>query len=95
MRLCLMLVYDNNDYTHSILFFCRYCGYAKDRSLAAVGFQEEFVMSILCLVQCVLLASFAMILGAHRSDIMVKNTTTNAGEESTQGESAYEPPRAS
>lgn len=75
-----------------ILFLCRYCGYAKDRSLAGVGFQEEFIMSILCLVQCALLASFAMILGAHRTDIMEKNTS---GEESPQEELSYQPPSAS
>lgn len=49
-------------------------------------------MSILCLVQCILLGSFAAILGAHRSDIMEKSVT---GEESTEGESAYDPPRPS
>jgi len=48
-------------------------------------------MSILCLIQCILLGSFAAILGAHRSDMIDKNT----GEEASEGGSAYEPPRAS
>lgn len=49
-------------------------------------------MAILCLVQCVLLGSFAAILGAHRSDMIEKS---NIEEEESEGGSAYEPPRVS
>lgn len=89
--LLIMILLNAYTFMYTLLLYCSYCGYAKDRSLESVGFQEEFIMSILCLVQCILLGSFAAILGAHRSDIMEKSTDGD----STEGESAYEPPRVS
>lgn len=40
-------------------------------------------MSLLCFIECVLLGSFAAILGAHRSDLMDKNDPITPGEYST------------
>lgn len=75
----------------------RYVGYARDRSYENTGFQEELIMAVLSLLQCMLLGSFAAILGAHRSAILDKNspayleaTDSEAGEEDVAD---YEPPR--
>jgi hypothetical protein len=50
----------------------RYIGYGKDQAINEKSYKGESVMSLLCLVQSVLLGSFAAILGAHRSEILDK-----------------------
>ena len=55
--------------------FRRYIGYGKDQSAQGKSFKGETVMSLLCLIQSVLLGSFAAILGAHRSEILDKPTS--------------------
>ena len=50
----------------------RYIGYGKDQSLQGRSYKGETVMSMLCLIQSILLGSFAAILGAHRSEILDK-----------------------
>lgn len=88
-----------------------YSGYARDRKYGEQGFAEEMVMALLSLVQCILLGSFAAILGAHRSDMMDKSDdfsskpplgeyeeseTQYTNSEYTQSEfTDYEPPRVS
>ena len=52
--------------------------------------------AFLSLLQCLLLGSFAAILGAHRSQILDKNgNPTGAGSATTGGadDETYEPPR--
>eukprot|EP00980_Cylindrotheca_fusiformis_P022870 scaffold9857_cov127-Cylindrotheca_fusiformis.AAC.16 len=50
-----------------------YAGYKKDLRMEGYSGAQEGFMSLLCLMECALLASFAAILGAHRSEIMDKN----------------------
>lgn len=51
--------------------------------------KQELLMSFLCLVQSVLLGSFAAILGAHRSEIMEKETGSTM-----DGSETYDPPHS-
>eukprot|EP00562_Extubocellulus_spinifer_P010318 CAMPEP_0178509358 /NCGR_PEP_ID=MMETSP0696-20121128/21245_1 /TAXON_ID=265572 /ORGANISM="Extubocellulus spinifer, Strain CCMP396" /LENGTH=115 /DNA_ID=CAMNT_0020138977 /DNA_START=249 /DNA_END=596 /DNA_ORIENTATION=- len=55
------------------LLFLVYLGYAADRSEQALSSYEESLNAFFCLVQCLLLGSFAAILGAHRSQILEKS----------------------
>mmetsp|Transcript_65 Transcript_65/g.135 ORF Transcript_65/g.135 Transcript_65/m.135 type:complete len:202 (-) Transcript_65:287-892(-) len=54
------------------MLFLVYIGYAKDQVAAEESAKEERFMSFLCLIQSVLLGSFAAILGAHRAEILDK-----------------------
>ncbi len=54
----------------AFLFYYRYLGYAQDQTLSGQTAKQEVLMSLLCVIQSVLLGSFAAILGAHRSEIL-------------------------
>ena len=49
-----------------------YLGYRKDQKNDGLPVVTETVMALFSLVQCVLLGTFAAILGAHRSEILEK-----------------------
>jgi hypothetical protein len=61
-----------------------YLGYRKDQKIDGLPVFTETVMAFFCLCQCVLLGTFAAILGAHRSEILEKHeeSTPGVGEES-------------
>ena len=77
-----------------ITTFSSYIGYAKDQRSFNESSKEESLMSFLCLVQCILLASFAAILGAHRSEILDKPVPALnlSGENSEISVDDYTPP---
>jgi len=52
------------------LLFLIYWGYAVDRKEDQLPHEEEMLSSFFSLVQSILLASFAAMLGAHRSQIL-------------------------
>jgi len=54
------------------LLFLLYIGYGKNQAFNGHSYKGESMMSLLCLIQSVLLGSFAAILGAHRSEILDK-----------------------
>ena len=54
------------------LLFLLFIGYAKDQKYIGMSSKEEAFMSFFSLVQSVLLGSFAVILAAHRSEILDK-----------------------
>jgi hypothetical protein len=53
--------------------------------------KQESIMSLLCFLQCILLGSFAMILGAHRSEIIEKQGGVDAAPSADMSDT-YEPP---
>jgi hypothetical protein len=55
--------------------------------------KEETLMAFFSLMQSVLLASFAAILGAHRSEILDKTSSTTASFDE-QEMNRYDPPSA-
>jgi uncharacterized membrane protein len=52
-----------------------FIGYAKDQKFSGSSNKEEAFMAVFALVQSVLLGSFAIILAAHRSEIIDKPGT--------------------
>jgi len=54
--------------------------------------KEESLMALFSLVQCVLLGSFAAILGAHRSEILDKNIRPDSPSYSDPTAVQYVPP---
>mmetsp|Transcript_9494 Transcript_9494/g.22371 ORF Transcript_9494/g.22371 Transcript_9494/m.22371 type:complete len:168 (-) Transcript_9494:41-544(-) len=60
-----------------------YTGYKYDEGKDGFSGAQEGFMSLLCLVECILLGSFAAILGAHRSDLMDKNDPNTPEEYNT------------
>lgn len=50
-----------------------YLGYRKDQKNDNLPVVTETIMAFFCLMQCVLLGTFAAILGAHRSEILEKH----------------------
>ena len=80
--------------THLHFLFClneRYLGYRKDNIEDEIPARQETFMSLLCFVQCILLGSFAAILGAHRSEIIDKpDIDPNVSAEGSEG---YDPPQ--
>lgn len=86
----MMLVILSFIYVTKILtIFCSsnpysYCGYGRDQKDLNLSAKEESLMAFFSIMQCILLGSFAAILGAHRSEILDKPRP-----ESPYG---YEPP---
>lgn len=85
------------------LLFCIYLGYASDRRQSELPAREERLMALLSLIQSILLASFASILGAHRSEILDRNmniqtqfSTDMSVGSATSGDGSvpYNPPNA-
>ena len=60
-----------------------YIGYGKDQKNDGLPVFTETVMAFFSLVQCILLGTFAAILGAHRSEILEQQEETPgaAGED--------------
>lgn len=73
------------------LLFLIYLGYASDRRSQGLNTFSETLSAFFCLVQCILLGSFAAILGAHRSQILDKPSETSVSLAGTGGESMSEP----
>ena len=73
----------------------RYLGYAKDRAELGYTSAGEKMSAFLSLCQCLLLGTFAAILGAHRSQILDKNGNPSGGGSAATGadDETYEPPR--
>lgn len=75
-----------------------YVGYGKDESTRGNSSKEEMLMSTFAFMQCVLLGSFAAILGAHRSEILDKNNANPlesvSVEDETYESGRYDPPSA-
>jgi len=59
-----------------------YIGYRKDQKNDGLPVVTESVMAFLCLLQCILLGTFAAILGAHRSEILEKQDENAPGQDS-------------
>lgn len=82
-------------------FIFSFVSYAKDQRGRRQPFREETMMSFCAFVQCVLLASFAAILFAHRSEILDKAASTLGNEtlddeaeaEQQQQQRGYRAPR--
>ena len=71
----------------------RYIGYGKDQVANSLSAKQETLMSLFCLIQCILLGSFAAILGAHRSEILDKPGREGINiAQSNELSEAYEPP---
>ena len=68
----------------------RYLGYRKDQKNDNLPVVTETIMAFFCLMQCVLLGTFAAILGAHRSEILEKHeqSAPSIGQDSF-GETPY------
>lgn len=56
-----------------------YLGYRKDQKIDGLPVLTETVMAFFSLLQCVLLGTFAAILGAHRSEILERNEENAPG----------------
>lgn len=72
------------------LLLTSYLAYERDQRMMNDSSKYESLMALFSMVQCILLGSFAAILGAHRSEILDKNR-----EQSTKYSSpgaSYEPP---
>lgn len=70
------------------IHFDSYSGYGHDQRLLKMSGKEETLMACFALLQCVLLGSFAAILGAHRSEILDKPRPDQEHDQ------RYEPPQA-
>lgn len=60
------------------VMFLIFLGFAREQRESALPSAQESVESILCLTQAILLASFAVILSAHQSDILDKKSENNS-----------------
>jgi len=72
------------------LLFMLFQGYALDQQMEVQSNHEEHIMSTFCIIQSVLLATFASILGAHRSDVVdqsisLSRTKSNAAARVSDG----------
>ena len=56
--------------------FLLYIGYGKDQKIDGLPIITETAMAFFSIIQCVLLGTFAAILGAHRSEILDKPDET-------------------
>ena len=77
-----------------LIFLLRFKSYAKERTIKGGSNKGEQVQSFFCLVQSILLGSFALVLGAHRDDMVdLKSDFQNSGESSQRNkEDSYDPP---
>jgi hypothetical protein len=69
-------------------------GYGTDQISMSMSSKQESLMSFFCLIQCILLGSFAAILGAHRSEILDKPGGVNFTE-SADVSDTYDQPYSS
>ena len=61
-----------------MLLFFLYFGYGTDRITSGLNANEENIMATLSACQAILLASFAAILSAYRSEIVDKTDSTSS-----------------
>ncbi|KAI2505841.1 hypothetical protein MHU86_8617 [Fragilaria crotonensis] len=74
------------------MLFLIYCGYGRDQRASGMSGKQESLMAFFTFLQCVLLGSFAAILGAHRSEILDKpRPDSTSFDESSQQQ--YLPPQ--
>ena len=73
-----------------IVFVRRFKSYAKERTGKGGANKGEHVQSFFCLIQCILLGSFAIVLGAHRDDIILDSKSDQQNSKN-KGDS-YDPP---
>ena len=68
-----------------------YVGYGKDQKNDELPVVTETIMAFFCLMQCILLGTFAAILGAHRSEILEKQEerAPRIGQDSSFGDTPY------
>ena len=71
--------------------YVSFLGFAREQRESALPSAQESVESILCLTQAILLASFAVILSAHQSDILDKKSENNSSLDCNDSVS-YSPP---
>jgi hypothetical protein len=70
----------------------RYFGYGRDQRMIKMSSKLESIMALFSFLQCILLGSFAAILGAHRSEILDKpRTDSTSFDEASHPQ--YEPPQ--
>jgi len=90
------IIYQSSIHTHIVLSFYihRYSAFASERGNNYENNFEDIVESFICLTHSILLGSFAIMLGAHRSEIINRNTSMidDDGEEVEQDNSVYTPP---
>jgi len=75
-------------------------GYAQDREYAGLNGAGDFIQCIISFSQAVLLGSFALLLTAHRTEIMDRNTNLHTGDQSVasvdfkevEDDASYDPP---
>mmetsp|Transcript_10193 Transcript_10193/g.24508 ORF Transcript_10193/g.24508 Transcript_10193/m.24508 type:complete len:177 (-) Transcript_10193:726-1256(-) len=67
-----------------------YLGYMKDQKNEQLPVLTETIMAFFCLLQSLLLGTFAAMLGAHRSEILEKHEET--ASRIVNGEDPYEAP---
>mmetsp|Transcript_6133 Transcript_6133/g.9420 ORF Transcript_6133/g.9420 Transcript_6133/m.9420 type:complete len:177 (-) Transcript_6133:248-778(-) len=72
------------------LLFLIYLAYERDQRMMNDSSKYESLMALFSMVQCILLGSFAAILGAHRSEILDKDREQSTKYSSQ--EASYEPP---
>jgi hypothetical protein len=88
----------NLNFEWNIYMTGRYVGFAIERQNIGGNIVEDQLQASVCLIQSILLGSFAVMLGAHRSEIIDRNSnlhtnTTTDGESSVElEESKYDPP---
>ena len=70
------------------LLFLLFIGYAKDQKDAGMSAKEEVFMALCSLIQSALLGSFAVILAAHRSEILETSTKAAAAAAAAGGSNA-------
>jgi hypothetical protein len=76
-----------------------YGGYAKDRQNVGMSGAEDTIQSIVSFSQAVLLGSFALLLVAHRAEVMDRNSdlhNSGGGQKGefkeSEDEASYDPP---
>lgn len=75
-------------------------GYARDREYAGLSGAGDVLQCIISFSQAVLLGSFALLLTAHRTEIMDRNSNLHTGDQSVnsvdfkevEDDSSYDPP---
>mmetsp|Transcript_14393 Transcript_14393/g.21813 ORF Transcript_14393/g.21813 Transcript_14393/m.21813 type:complete len:180 (+) Transcript_14393:150-689(+) len=80
------------------LLFILFVGFAIERNNVGANSFEDNLQATICLVQSILLGSFAMMLGAHRTEIIDRNANLNQNRTSrvgNNGGSNYDPPSVS
>jgi len=66
-----------------------YVGYGKDQKNDELPVVTETIMAFFCLMQCILLGTFAAILGAHRSEILEKQEESVSAPRSGSGQDSF------